>query len=103
MSEFMLRVAAKRQVTLPEELFNALQLKQGDELGVEVRSPFDIRLVPYARVQRAVLTPELQALLEKRAKSLDAGGPVISLEDLEKRSATKMNKTKKKKQVPVAA
>lgn len=89
MSEYFLRVASKRQVTFPEELLTALQLKQGDEFGVQFVTPTDIRLVPYSRVRKALITPEVQAAIRKSEAAFNLpNAKLISLQDLEKRVAT---------------
>lgn len=90
MNEFVLRVASKRQVTFPDDLLAALDLKQGDEFGVQFVSPFDVRLVPYSRIRRALMTPEVQEALRKSEAAFNSPETKwISLEDLDKRIAAK--------------
>ena len=96
MSEYFLRVASKRQVTFPQELLAALQLKQGDEFGVQFVTPTDIRLVPYSRVRKALMTPEVQAAINKSEAAFDSPqAKLISLEEVEKRIAATQRATRK--------
>ncbi len=82
MAEYTIRVAGKRQVTLPEEFLNALNLEQGDEFRIEVRTPTDIRLVPYTRVRRDLITPEIEKILAQRTKEIEDGEEMFSLEEV---------------------
>jgi bifunctional DNA-binding transcriptional regulator/antitoxin component of YhaV-PrlF toxin-antitoxin module len=96
MSEFVLRVASKRQVTFPDELLSALQLKQGDEFGIEFVTPTDIRLVPYTRIRKALMTPEIQEALRRSEASFNSPeAKLISLEEVEKRISAKGRGAKK--------
>ncbi len=86
MTEYVLRVAGKRQVTLPEGLLKAMDLQGGDEFGIQFVTPTDIRLVPYSRVQKALITPEIQEALRKSEEAFNSPqARLISLDDLEKR------------------
>ena len=82
MAEYTLRIAGKRQVTLPEEIVTALNLEKGDEFRIEVRTPTDIRLVPYTRVRRDLLTPEIEKILARRRKEIEEGEEMFSLEEV---------------------
>ena len=84
--EYTLRIAAKRQVTLPEEIVTALNLKKGDEFGIIVHNPSDIRLVPYTRVRKDLITPEVEKILRKRRKEIERGQPMASLQAVLKRT-----------------
>lgn len=96
MSEYFLRVASKRQVTFPEELLAALQLKQGDEFGVHFVTPTDVRLVPYSRVRKALMTPEVQAAIRRSEAAFNSPQvKLLSLEELDKRIAGKRRLSKK--------
>ena len=87
--EYTLRVAGKRQVTLPDQIVKALKLKQGDEFRIVMRNPTDIRLIPYTRIRTDLITPEIEAILEKRRAEIGAGAEMISQEDLLKEAAVK--------------
>ena len=86
--EYTLRIAAKRQVTLPEEIVTALNLKKGDEFGIIVHNPSDIRLVPYTRVRKDLITPEVEKILRKRRKEIERGQPMASLQAVLKQAST---------------
>jgi bifunctional DNA-binding transcriptional regulator/antitoxin component of YhaV-PrlF toxin-antitoxin module len=86
-TEYAVRIAAKRQVTLPEPIMTALKLRQGDEFRLVMRSPTDIRLVPYMRIRSDLLTPEIEAILNQRRAEIEAGAEMISQEELLKRAA----------------
>ena len=96
MSEYFLRVASKRQVTFPEELLDALELKQGDEFGVQFVSPTEIRLVPYSRVRKALMTPEVQAAIRKSEAAFSSPqAKLISLDEVENRITAGQRLSKK--------
>lgn len=80
-AEYTLRIAGKRQVTFPEEMLQALNLKKGDEVQVVVNNPSDIRLVPYTRVRKDLLTPEIKKLLEQSRREVREGAPLVSLDE----------------------
>ncbi len=89
MAEYTLRIAGKRQVTLPEEIVTALNLEKGDEFRIIVRTPSDIRLVPYTRVRKDLITPEIQEILQQRRKEIESGAEMVSLEEVLKKAAVK--------------
>ncbi len=89
MTEYTLRIAGKRQVTLPEEIVTALNLKKGDEFGIVVHTPSDIRLIPYTRVRSDLITPEIEAILKQRRAEIANGAETISQEELLKTAAVK--------------
>jgi bifunctional DNA-binding transcriptional regulator/antitoxin component of YhaV-PrlF toxin-antitoxin module len=86
MAAFTLRIAGKRQVTLPEEVLSVLNLEKGDQFRIEVRSPSDIRLVPYTLVRKDLITPEIDAVLQQRRKEIDDGAAMVSLEQVMKKA-----------------
>jgi antitoxin component of MazEF toxin-antitoxin module len=92
-AEYTLRIAGKNQVTLPEELVTALDLGKGDEFRIVVRNLSDIRLIPYTRVRKDFLTPEIQAILQKRRKEIEDGEEMVSLEEVLKKAAVKNRAT----------
>ena len=102
-AEYTLRIAGKRQVTLPEDVLTALDLKQGDEFRIVVRNPSDIRLVPYARIRRALITPEIEEILKKRRAEIENGAEMISQEELLKRAAVKNAQRRIRSQAKPAA
>jgi bifunctional DNA-binding transcriptional regulator/antitoxin component of YhaV-PrlF toxin-antitoxin module len=87
-AEYTLRIAGKRQVTLPKGLVDALKLKKDDEFQIVMNTPTDIRLVPYARIRKDLLTPEVEEILKQRRAEIERGEG-ISHEDLLKRAAGK--------------
>jgi tRNA threonylcarbamoyladenosine modification (KEOPS) complex Cgi121 subunit len=89
MTEYTLRIAGKRQVTLPEAIVNALNLKKGDEFRLVCRTPTDIRLVPYTRIRKDLITPEIEEILNQRRQEIENGGEMITQEELLKRAAVK--------------
>lgn len=91
-TEYVLRIAGKRQVTLPEEMLTALNLQRDDELRVVVHTPSDIRLVPYARVRKDLLTPEIEAILQQRRQEIAEGGELTPLSELMRASTRKESK-----------
>lgn len=86
--EYTLKIAGKRQVTLPKEIVTALKLEKGDEFQIIVHNPSDIRLVPYTRVRKDLITPEIEQILQQRRKEVDKGA-VVSLESVLKKAAVK--------------
>jgi antitoxin component of MazEF toxin-antitoxin module len=87
-AEYTLRIAGKRQVTLPKGLVDALNLKKDDEFQIVMNTPTDIRLVPYARIRKDLLTPEVEEILRQRRAEIEHGAG-ISHEELLKRAAAK--------------
>lgn len=88
-TEYTLRIAGKRQITLPTEFVEAMNLKQGDELRVMVNAPNDIRLIPYARVRRDLITPEIEAILNQRRAAIDGGEKMTAHEEVQHQAAVK--------------
>jgi antitoxin component of MazEF toxin-antitoxin module len=89
MSRYVLNLAAKRQLTLPRKLVEELQLETGDQIELHLRGPHDIRFVPYTRVRKDILSPEIEAILQERRAAIDAGDDLISLADLDQMVANK--------------
>jgi antitoxin component of MazEF toxin-antitoxin module len=88
-AQYPLRIVGKNQVTLPEEFMTAANLEKGDELRIEVRTPSDIRLIPYTRVRKDLITPEIQKILQQRRKEVESGEEMVSLEEVLKKAAVK--------------
>ena len=80
MEKFTLRVAAKRQVTIPARLLELLNIGEGDMLEIVAESSSfkgrGMKLVP-----SSFFTPEMLKELEAREKELDKAG-AIELKDL---------------------
>ncbi len=100
-AEYTLKIAGKRQITLPKGIVDALNLKQGDELQIVMHSPTDIRLVPYIRVRQDLITPEVEEILRQRRAAIEAGAAMISQEELLRRAAIK-NATRDQEANPLA-
>jgi bifunctional DNA-binding transcriptional regulator/antitoxin component of YhaV-PrlF toxin-antitoxin module len=103
MAEYTLRIAGKRQVTLPEEIVTALNLEKGDEFRIVVRTPTDIRLVPYTRVRRDLITPEIEKILAQRRKEIEDGEEMFSLEEVLATAAVKNRATAARKRAAAAS
>jgi bifunctional DNA-binding transcriptional regulator/antitoxin component of YhaV-PrlF toxin-antitoxin module len=102
MAEYTLRIAGKRQVTLPEEVVTALNLAKGDEFRIVVRTPTDIRLVPYTRVRKDLITPEIERILAQRRKEIGEGEEMFSLEEVLKTAAVKNRAAAAVRSVPIS-
>lgn len=70
---FRLRVASKRQVTVPQRLLNVLKITEGDEIQIEVDSTTGRILAaePCKAVPNSFVTPELLAAIEERERQFD--------------------------------
>ncbi len=72
---FRLRIASRRQVTLPQALLDQMHLEEGDILEVVVADDSftgkGLKLVP-----TNLFTPEILRQLEQREKEIDAGKKV---------------------------
>ena len=86
---YTLRIAGKNQVTLPREIVTALNLQKGDELQIVVNTPSDIRLVPYTRVRKDLMTPEIERLLERRRQEDKSGTQMVPFDEVLKKAAVK--------------
>ena len=89
-TEFPIRLAGKRQITLPAAVVAKAGLEQGDELLIVMHGPSDIRLVPCARVRRDLITPEIDAILKKRRAEIRSGAvQLVSEEEVRKTAKVK--------------
>lgn len=70
---FRLKIVSKRQVTLPQLLLEALRLREGDELEIEVENGEVISVRPLKLVPATFFTRDMLRLLESRSESMDAG------------------------------
>jgi bifunctional DNA-binding transcriptional regulator/antitoxin component of YhaV-PrlF toxin-antitoxin module len=70
---FRLKVAARRQVTLPQELLDVLNLSEGDVLEITVRGDSvvgrGLKLIP-----SRLFTPEILEQLKRRETEISEGG-----------------------------
>jgi antitoxin component of MazEF toxin-antitoxin module len=89
MAEYTLKIAGKRQVTLPPEVMKTLKLEKGDELQIVVKNPSDIRIIPFTRVRKDLITPEIQEILEQRRRRIEGGEKMESLENVLKKASRK--------------
>ncbi len=89
MTEYTLKIAGKRQVTLPKEIVRDLNLAKGDELQIVVHNPSHIQLIPFTRVRKDLITPEVEKILNQRRKEIANGGRTVSLEQALKKAAQK--------------
>jgi bifunctional DNA-binding transcriptional regulator/antitoxin component of YhaV-PrlF toxin-antitoxin module len=64
-----MRIADRRQVTLPQRMLDVLGLEVGDEFGIEV-SNGKTRLVAYKRVRSDLMTPAIQRMLDEREREI---------------------------------
>lgn len=80
MTEYTLKIAGKRQVTLPNQFVRDLNLQRGDELQVIVHNPSHIQMIPTTRVRKDLITPEIEKVLAQRRKEIQNGGRMVSLE-----------------------
>ena len=87
MTEYILKIAGKRQVTLPKEIVRDLNLEKGDELQIIVHNPSHIQMVPFTRVRKDLITPEVEKILNQRRKEIANGGRTVSLEQALKKAA----------------
>lgn len=86
---FRLRIASKRQITVPQRLMNALGLSEGDELQVEVKGNQISDVRPCKVVPTHLFSSEIVAALEAREKEIQSGkGRHIELSDLEQHGET---------------
>lgn len=70
---FRLRIAAKRQVTVPQRLMNLLGLDEGDELRVTFDDNEITKVVPFTSVPAHFVTDERAAAIEESRKEIREG------------------------------
>jgi bifunctional DNA-binding transcriptional regulator/antitoxin component of YhaV-PrlF toxin-antitoxin module len=88
--EYPIRLAGKRQITLPASVVAEAGLEQGDELLIVMNGPTDIRLVPCARIRRDLITPKIDAILKQRRAEIRSGAvQMVSQEEVRKRAKVK--------------
>lgn len=73
---FRLKIAAKRQVTLPQRLLNALHLSEGDEIRLQVNDGQIAAVEACKVVPTRLFTPEVLKELAVRESEIAAGNAV---------------------------
>ncbi len=100
-----MRIAGKRQVTLPERLLQVMGLKEGDEFVVEASEENGVRsfqMIPYKSVRADIFTPEVRAMLAERIKEREAGMPMFEFSNVDEMFAALAAMKEAEKQVPIA-
>jgi|HubBroStandDraft_5_1064220.scaffolds.fasta_scaffold106992_2 bifunctional DNA-binding transcriptional regulator/antitoxin component of YhaV-PrlF toxin-antitoxin module len=64
---YRMRIADRRQVTLPQRLLDRLGIAVGDEIAVEMSENAQ-RVIGYKGIETSLLTPEIQRMLAEREK-----------------------------------
>ena len=73
---FRLKIAGKRQVTLPQRMLNALRLEEGDELRIEVVDG-QIKLAEACKsVPTKLFNPQVLEDLNNRKREMEEGKSV---------------------------
>ena len=89
-AEYPIRLAGKRQITLPASVVARAGLEQGDELLLVMHGSADIRLIPCVRFRRDLITPEIDAILKQRRAEIKSGAvQLVSQEEVCKRAKIK--------------
>ena len=81
---FRLKIAAKRQLTLPQRLLSVLNLAEGDEIQVRVEDGQIVSAQPCKPVPTAFLPNDLLSKLKTREKLLTEGKGIHLDDALEK-------------------
>ncbi len=69
---FRLRIAGKRQITVPQRLMNVLDIDEGDELQVTVEDKRIVNAVPCRSVPAHLVSPEVAAAIEESRREIKA-------------------------------
>jgi antitoxin component of MazEF toxin-antitoxin module len=100
---FRLRIAAKRQMTAPQRLMDALSLSEGDELQVEVAGGQILSVHACKSVPTSLLSDDLLSEIKRQehrlaqGKGLTAEAAMREVEKQEKRPAVGRKPTEKDK------
>jgi AbrB family looped-hinge helix DNA binding protein len=80
---FRVKIAAKRQVTLPQMMLQQLGLEEGDELEFTVADGAIRAVRPYRTVPLDYFPPNVLRMIAQRSKELEKGddGGYVQLED----------------------
>jgi bifunctional DNA-binding transcriptional regulator/antitoxin component of YhaV-PrlF toxin-antitoxin module len=70
---FRLKIASKRQVTLPQELVSTLHLQEGDEIEIVTQGSDVIDFRAMKLVPTSFFTEEILQKLEQREQELKSG------------------------------
>ena len=71
---FRLKIASKRQVTLPHKLVSNLHLQEGDEIEIVTEGPNVVDFRPMKLVPISFFTEEVLQKLEQREQEIKSGG-----------------------------
>jgi AbrB family looped-hinge helix DNA binding protein len=71
---FRMKIASKRQVTLPQKLVSQLRLNEGDELEIVTNGSEITEIRPLKLVPTTFFTEEILEKLDQREQELKAGG-----------------------------
>ncbi len=86
---FRLRIASKRQITVPQRLMNVLGLSEGDELQIEVKGNQINEVRPCKVVPTHLFSSEIVAALQAREREIRSGkGKHLEPSDLKQPSKT---------------
>jgi bifunctional DNA-binding transcriptional regulator/antitoxin component of YhaV-PrlF toxin-antitoxin module len=86
---FRLRIASKRQITVPQRLMNVLGLSEGDELQIEVKGNQINEVRPCKVVPTHLFSSEIVAALEAREREIRSGkGKRLEPSDLKPQGKT---------------
>ena len=83
MELFRLKIAAKRQITVPQRLLKALNLSEGDEIQVTVENGQIVSTQPCKSVPTTLIPDEMMAKVKTREKLLLEGKGIDIEEALE--------------------
>ena len=70
---YSLRIAGKRQVTIPEKMLKELHLDVGDTIRVEVVGSTITKCEPCKEVPTRLFNPDVLRELDRREREMDAG------------------------------
>ncbi|MFZ0821754.1 MAG: hypothetical protein WAM91_16945 [Candidatus Acidiferrales bacterium] len=70
---FQIRIASKRQVTMPQQLLDLLRLREGDFLEIITDRNQVVAVRPLKVVPTNLFTPEILKKLDRRAEQIDRG------------------------------
>jgi antitoxin component of MazEF toxin-antitoxin module len=85
---FRMKIAAKRQMTAPQRLLDALSLSEGDEIQIEVANGQIVGTHACKAVPTALLSEELLSKIKKRENRLLQGNGLTVEEALPEAAAS---------------
>ena len=71
---FRLKIASKRQATVPQRLLNLLHLSEGDEIRIEIEDDRITKVEPCKVVPTNLFSADVLTQLMAREAALEAGG-----------------------------